>query len=347
MNFSKALISWYLQNHRDLPWRKTKNPYNIWLSEIMLQQTRVAQGLPYYLNFIDAFPTVYDLANANEEQVLKLWQGLGYYSRARNLHATAKYISTELNGIFPNNYADLLKLKGVGEYTAAAIASISFNENIAVVDGNVFRVLSRYFGIELDISENKTKKDFQELANSLLPLGEAANFNQALMEFGSIQCTPKSPNCNTCIFNKSCFALQKNKVDQLPIKTKKTKIRNRYLNYIVVKDANNNFLVEQRTENGIWKNLFQFPLIETEKPTTIKKISELIKQEFNVDDVTFFNEKPIIHKLSHQHLNIRFFEIQLSTKHKNSISFTELTKKPLPIVLHNFIESNYFELTKK
>lgn len=342
MNFSKTLISWYLQNHRDLPWRKTSNPYNIWLSEIILQQTRVAQGLPYYLNFINTFPSVHDLANANEEKVLKLWQGLGYYSRARNLHETSKYISKELNGIFPNNYNDLLKLKGVGEYTAAAIASISFNENIAVVDGNVFRVLSRYFGIELDISENKTKKDFQELANSLLPVGQAANFNQALMEFGATQCTPKSPDCNNCVFNKSCFALQKNKVDQLPIKTKKTKIRNRYLNYIVVKDIEDNFLVEQRTENGIWKNLFQFPLIETEETLNENKIAELIKKKFTVKNILHLNSEPIIHKLSHQHLHIRFFEITQNKKNPKAISFEEMIKKPFPIIIHNFIESNYF-----
>ncbi len=278
MNFSKALISWYLQNQRDLPWRKTVNPYNIWLSEIMLQQTRVAQGLPYYLSFIEAFPTVHDLANAEEEKVLKLWQGLGYYSRARNLHATAKFVSKELKGNFPNSYKELLKLKGVGEYTAAAIASISFNENVAVVDGNVFRVLARYFGVEQDISDSKSKKTFQELANSLVPKNNAANFNQAIMEFGAIQCTPKSPDCNNCIFNKSCFALQKKKVNQLPIKTKKTKIKDRFLNYVIVKDSDAKFLIEKRTENGIWKNLFQFPLIETEKPLKDDKITTLIKK---------------------------------------------------------------------
>ncbi len=240
MDFSNTLINWYLQNKRELPWRNTKNPYYIWLSEIILQQTRVAQGLPYYLNFITTFPTVKALANTSEEEVLKLWQGLGYYSRARNLHATAKHISAELNGIFPNNYADLLKLKGVGEYTAAAIASFSYNEDIAVVDGNVFRVLSRFFGVESDISDNKTRKEFQSLANSILPKGKASDFNQAIMEFGAIQCVPKSPNCSDCIFNTNCYALQKNKVGELPVKTKKIKIKNRFLNYIIVKDSNAN-----------------------------------------------------------------------------------------------------------
>lgn len=265
MLFSNSLINWYLQNKRNLPWRETSNPYNIWLSEIILQQTRVTQGLPYYLKFIENFPTVHDLAKAEEETVLKLWQGLGYYSRARNLHTTAKYISFELGGNFPNNYTDLLQLKGVGEYTAAAIASISFNENIAVVDGNVFRVLARYFGIELDISQSKTKKEFQKVANDLLPKGKATVFNQAMMEFGARQCVPQNPDCENCVLNTSCFALQKNKIKELPIKTKKLKIKNRYLNYVVVKDKNEHFLIEQRTENGIWKNLYQFSLIETKK----------------------------------------------------------------------------------
>src|SRR5690606_4334787 len=177
MVFYKSLIQWYLQNKRDLPWRKTDNPYFIWLSEIMLQQTRVAQGLPYFLSFTEAFPTVFDLANAPEEKVLKLWQGLGYYSRARNLHATAKYIAFELKGIFPDTYEDLLKLKGVGDYTAAAIASISFGEAVPVVDGNVYRVLSRYFGIETDISSSGAKKEFREIAASHLPKDKAAVYN--------------------------------------------------------------------------------------------------------------------------------------------------------------------------
>jgi len=347
MDFSNTLINWYLQNKRELPWRNTKNPYKIWLSEIILQQTRVAQGLPYYLNFITTFPTVKALANASEEEVLKLWQGLGYYSRARNLHATAKHISTELNGIFPNNYADLLKLKGVGEYTAAAIASFSYNENIAVVDGNVFRVLSRFFGIESDISENKTKKEFQSLANSILPKGKTSDFNQAIMEFGAIQCVPKSPNCSECIFNTNCYALQKNKVGKLPVKTKRIKIKNRFLNYIIVKDRNADFLIEQRTENGIWKNLYQFPLIETEKPKTAKDTIALIKEQFQTENVVIHTKEPIIHKLSHQHLHISFYEIHLKKVIPNSASFEEMMKKPFPIVLHNFIEANYFEFDKK
>jgi A/G-specific adenine glycosylase len=214
MEFSKSLIQWYLQNKRDLPWRKTANPYHIWLSEIMLQQTRVAQGLPYFLRFAEAFPTVFDLANAPEEQVLKLWQGLGYYSRARNLHATAKHIANDLNGIFPASYDKLLKLKGVGEYTAAAIASIAYGEEVPVVDGNVYRVLSRYFGVDSDISAHSAKKEFTGLAAGLLPKGNASHFNQAMMEFGALQCVPKNPNCTTCIFNSKCAALQTGRVGE-------------------------------------------------------------------------------------------------------------------------------------
>lgn len=347
MDFSNTLINWYLQNKRDLPWRETTNPYNIWLSEIMLQQTRVSQGLPYYNRFVDNFPKIDDLANASEEKVLKLWQGLGYYSRARNLHATAKHITNNLNGEFPKNYNELLSLKGVGEYTAAAIASISFNEDIAVVDGNVFRVLARYFGVESDISIPKTKKEFQKLANEILPKGKAAVFNQALMEFGAIQCSPKKPNCENCVFNTKCYALQNKKIDKLPVKTKKIKIKKRYLNYIVVKDANDNFIIEQRNEDGIWRNLFQFPLLETSKNTSIKNISSQIKNLYNSDNLFIFNEEPIIHKLSHQHLHIRFFEISLNKKLKHSLSIEELVKKPFPIVIHNFIEKHYSSLTKK
>ena len=255
MKFHNTLINWYLQNKRDLPWRKTTDPYQIWLSEIMLQQTRVAQGTPYFLSFTTAFPTVFDLAKANEEQVLKLWQGLGYYSRARNLHKTAQYVANELSGEFPDNYKDLLKLKGVGEYTAAAIASFSYNEPVPVVDGNVFRVLSRYFDMETDIAVASAKKEFAALAFELMPKDKPAIFNQAIMEFGALQCVPKNPNCNVCVFNTSCAALQKKKVDQLPVKSKKLKVRNRFFNYLVVSDDNENTIIQKRTAKGIWHNL--------------------------------------------------------------------------------------------
>lgn len=344
MIFHNSLISWYLQNKRDLPWRATTNPYHIWLSEIMLQQTRVAQGTPYFLSFTTAFPTVFDLAKAHEEQVLKLWQGLGYYSRARNLHKTAQHIAFNLNGIFPDNYKDLLSLKGVGEYTAAAIASFSYNEVVPVVDGNVFRVLSRYFDIESDIALATTKKEFTALAAELIPKDNPALFNQAIMEFGALQCVPKNPDCSVCVFNDSCVALQKKKVDQLPVKSKKLKVRNRYFNYLVIQDEANQTLIQKRTHKGIWHNLYEFPLIETEKEEGFDYISNAINQDFfknnPVTSILEPNEKSIIHKLSHQHLHIKFWEIKVKGKVDKGISQEELKTFPFPIVIHNFIEKD-------
>ena len=342
MNFSNLLIKWYLQNKRDLPWRNTTNPYPIWLSEIMLQQTRVAQGMPYFLSFTTAFPTVFDLAKAEEEQVLKLWQGLGYYSRARNLHKTAQYIATELNGIFPDNYNDLLKLKGIGEYTAAAIASFSYNEVVPVVDGNVFRVLSRYFDIETDIAQASAKKEFSALAFELIPKDNPAIFNQAIMEFGALQCVPKSPNCGICIFNESCAALQKKKVDQLPVKSKKVKVRNRYFNYIVASDENDNTIIQKRTAKGIWHNLYEFPLLETEKEESFDFVSEQIQNEYFkgncISSILETNDKSIIHKLSHQHLHIKFWKVTIDGAIKEGINQETLKTFPFPIVIHNYIE---------
>ena len=342
MSFSNLLIKWYLQKKRDLPWRNTINPYLIWLSEIMLQQTRVAQGMPYFLSFTTTFPTVFDLAKANEEQVLKLWQGLGYYSRARNLHQTAQYIATELNGIFPDNYKDLLQLKGVGEYTAAAIASFSYNEVIPVVDGNVFRVLSRYFDIETDIAAASAKKEFAALAFELMAKDNPALFNQAIMEFGALQCVPKSPNCNICIFNESCTALQKKKVDQLPVKSKKLKVRKRYFNYLVVTDELGNTIIQKRTAKGIWHNLYEFPLIETDKEEDFDCIAEQIQNDFfkgnSILSVTESNEQSIVHKLSHQHLYIKFWEVKIEGIIANGIDAKNLKTFPFPIVIHNFIE---------
>jgi A/G-specific adenine glycosylase len=342
MNFSNLLIRWYLENKRDLPWRKTDNPYLIWLSEIILQQTRVAQGTPYFLSFTNAFPTVFDLATANEEQVLKLWQGLGYYSRARNLHKTAQFVANELAGKFPDNYKDLLKLKGVGEYTAAAIASFSYNEPVPVVDGNVFRVLSRYFDVETDIALASAKKEFAALAYELMPKDSPAFFNQAIMEFGALQCVPKSPNCGICVFNESCAALQKKKVDQLPVKPKKLKVRKRYFNYIVVVDDLGNTIIQKRTAKGIWHNLYEFPLIETDKEEDFEFIAEQIQNDFfkgnSILSVTESNKQSIVHKLSHQHLYIKFWEVKVEGIIANGIDAKNLKTFPFPIVIHNFIE---------
>ena len=223
--FSNSILSWYQENPRHLPWRETQDPYKIWLSEIILQQTRVAQGLPYYEAFSKAYPSVQALAEAPEEEVLRLWQGLGYYSRARNLHACAKYIWNELGGNFPNSYASLIQLKGVGSYTAAAISSFAFGEVQAVVDGNVFRVLARYFGIATDIASGKGKKEFEALANQLIPKNSPGEFNQAMMDFGSRCCVPKNPSCEECPVSNTCFAFQKGLVGSLPVKINKTKVK--------------------------------------------------------------------------------------------------------------------------
>ena len=345
MKFSKTLIQWYLQNKRDLPWRNDINPYTIWLSEIMLQQTRVAQGLPYFLRFTSAFPTVFDLANAEEEEVLKLWQGLGYYSRARNLHKTAKQIAFEFNGEFPKNYSELLHLKGIGDYTAAAIASFAYNENVPVVDGNVFRVLSRYFDVETDIASSGAKKEFIHLAAELLPKGQANIFNQAIMEFGALQCVPKNPDCGNCIFNDSCLALQKKKVAQLPVKSKKTRVTNRYFNYLVFSDETNKTIICKRIQKGIWHNLYEFPLLETEKTESDIAVLNLIKnQSFvtnAVQEVTLFNSIPIVHKLSHQHLTIKFWKVKVEGALLNGIDCESASNFPFPIVVYKFIEKDW------
>jgi A/G-specific adenine glycosylase len=352
MNFSNLLIKWYLQNKRDLPWRNTTNPYPIWLSEIILQQTRVAQGTPYFLSFTTVFPTVFDLAKANEEQVLKLWQGLGYYSRARNLHKTAQYVASDLGGIFPDKYIDLLKLKGIGEYTAAAIASFSYNECVPVVDGNVFRVLSRYFDIETDIAQASAKKEFAALAFELIPKDNPAIFNQAIMEFGALQCVPKNPNCGICVFNESCAALQKKKVDQLPVKSKKLKVQHRYFNYLVANDENENTVIHKRTAKGIWHNLYEFPLLETEKEEDFDFVSEKIQSEYfkenTISSILETNSKSIIHKLSHQHLHIKFWKVNVNGSFKEGINQETLNTFPFPIVIHNYIEKELnYNISKK
>jgi A/G-specific adenine glycosylase len=345
MNFSKSLTTWYLQHKRDLPWRKTPQPYPVWLSEIMLQQTRVAQGLPYFLRFIEAFPTVQDMAAAPEEQVLKLWQGLGYYSRARNLHATAKQVAYELGGNFPPNYAGLLKLKGVGDYTAAAIASISYGEAVPVVDGNVYRVLARCFGIDTDISHSSAKKQFTELAASLMPIDNASVFNQAMMEFGALQCVPKNPNCSICIFNKECVAFLTGRVNQLPVKLKKTKVTNRFFNYLIVKDGAGNTIVNRRGDKGIWHGLYQFPLLETDALTdevaTVALINNFEELGFIPTQIRLLHPDVIIHKLSHQKLHIRFWEVTTQLHLPEGISIEKVKAYPYPIVIYNFMEKHW------
>ena len=270
-HFSKILMDWYEPDARPMPWKAEKNPYLVWLSEVILQQTRVEQGLPYFQRFKNRYPAVEDLANAPEDELMKLWEGLGYYSRARNLHSTAKFIANVLNGIFPTAYNDILKLKGVGPYTASAISSFAFGLPHAVVDGNVYRVLSRIFGIDDAIDSTKGKNNFNSLAQELLDKENPAEYNQAIIDFGAIQCSPKSPSCEDCPFNGQCFAFLNNQVDLFPVKSKKIKKKTRFFNYLIL-NSNDKLLIGKRSEKDIWRNLYEFPIIETNSLITIQEL---------------------------------------------------------------------------
>ncbi len=343
MHFTKTLTNWYSVNKRDLPWRNTKDPYYIWLSEIILQQTQIKQGLPYYEVFVAQYPTVFDLANASEESVLKLWQGLGYYSRARNLHTTAKHVAFELDGKFPNNYKDLLKLKGIGDYTASAIASFCFNEVAAVVDGNVYRVLARYFGIHTPINSTEGKKIFKALASDSIDIHNPADFNQAIMEFGAIQCKPSSPDCSICPLQENCVAFRNNEVNILPVKIKNNKPKKKYFNFLVYLNDDNETILEQRKGKGIWQNLFQFPLLETKKSIGKTELLNYFKPDKAIEKITLYNEDDIIHKLSHQHLHTKFWIVETNEFPKSGIAFSEIEKYAVPILIKNFMDAFNFQ----
>lgn len=344
MEWTKTLLDWYEENRRDFPWRESRNPYYIWLSEIILQQTRVQQGLPYYEKFIEHFPTIDDLAKAKEEKVLKLWQGLGYYSRARNLHTSARWVVNEQGGKFPSTFKDLLQLKGVGDYTASAIASICFEEPQAVVDGNVYRFLSRFFGIEMPIDTSGAHKYFKAKATTLMQGVSPNRFNQAMMEFGALQCTPKLTKCEACPFIQNCVAFQQGKVNELPIKSKKVKITKRYFNYLVFKTPSGKTLVQQRKAKGIWQNLYEFPLIET--TSVITKEDLLQDSKFKLWEKYCFiscmptHLKPIKHILSHQYLLIQFWRINTAVEMPETIDYKTLKSLPVPVVIEHFIEKN-------
>lgn len=346
MNFNYLILSYFDKNKRDLPWRHTKDPFRIWLSEIILQQTRVDQGMKFYNNFIQEFDTIFDLANAEEQKVLKLWQGLGYYSRARNLHYTSKVISDELNGHFPTNFHDLKKLKGIGDYTAAAISSIVYNEAVPAVDGNMFRVFARYFNIEDDISSPKTKKIFWDLGLEIIDKKRPGDFNQAVMDLGATICTPKQPKCEICPLNESCEALRLNKVTELPVKLKKTKVSNRFLHFIIIENEST-IAFSKRTGNDVWKNLFTFPKIETE--TDLLDKGWILDQNLE-NKLTFIDEEK--HVLSHQNLFIKYWKLNVSlneiTKMKaennfEMISLNDLEDYPLPKPIEKFINKHYLD----
>lgn len=311
MYISNTLISWYHQHKRDLPWRNTTNPYHIWLSEIILQQTRVEQGRPYYEHFITKYPDVSTLALASEDEVMRSWQGLGYYSRARNLHTAAKQVWHEYAGVFPSSYTELLKLKGVGEYTAAAIASFAFKEASPVLDGNVFRFLARYYGIHSPINSNKSKSEFISIAHEIIDPNQPDIFNQAIMEFGALQCKPQSPDCSICPFISDCTAYKNKEVSILPIKEKKLKRRSRYFHYFIIKEENT-IALRKRTDKDIWQQMYEPPMIETAFDLPEKDVLELAMEAKLLSkntEIIKISEK-IKHVLSHQDIYARFFEMK-------------------------------------
>ncbi len=353
--FVSKLLEWYSIEKRHLPWRETQDPYLIWLSEIILQQTRVSQGLPYFERITKKFPTVFDLAKASEEEVLKLWEGLGYYSRARNMHHCANQVLETYSGKFPETYEELLKLKGVGKYTAAAIASFAFDQVVPVVDGNVYRLLSRIFGIRDDITEPKTFNIFFNYAKELIPNEHPGDFNQAMMEFGALQCTPKTPNCSDCCFNQECHALKHDLVSALPVKTKKTKVVNRYMFYLII-EHNGSYLVRNRTEADIWKGLNDFPSIEYESQKELsdikKDVVQAIPESYVKNGCTISNEHR--HLLSHRKILARFIHIELeefsqlqslSKKFSASVvNYDEMLNLPKPVLISNYLKTGFFSL---
>jgi A/G-specific adenine glycosylase len=339
---SNKIIKWYQNNKRELPWRQTKEPYYIWLSEIIMQQTRVDQGLPYYLTFIKKFPSIFDLASASEEEVLRTWQGLGYYSRARNLHFTAKHITNDLKGVFPKTYNSLITLKGVGPYTAAAIASISYNEACAVVDGNVYRVLSRLYEIDTPINSHSGIKEFAKLAQSLVNINEPGDYNQGVMEIGATICLPRNPKCGECPIAQECKAKENNSVANFPIKTKKSQVRHRFFNYLVIKQ-DTKYYIEKRLSKDIWIGLFEFFLIETENE--ISDFDEMTKQlpDWLPKNIIVGESTKQIQILSHQKINATFWEIDIANSiNMSSINFFSIEElEELP--KHRLIERYLFE----
>lgn len=340
--FSNKLVKWYQNNHRNLPWRHTQDPYKIWLSEIILQQTRVNQGLPYYLNFIKAYPTVKKLASAPEQEVLRMWQGLGYYTRARNLHKCAKVIAIERSGKFPLDFDGLRKLPGVGDYTAAAIASIAYKQPVAVIDGNVYRVLSRMFGVEDVINVPAGKKKFADLANSLISAEHPDLHNQAIMEFGAMRCTPKNPLCEDCIFRSTCFAYSKNLQEKLPVKNKLKASRKRYFYYLVFQKANS-LLMKKREEKDIWQGLYDFVLVEKARSTR----SEAILQAREIKNAeTAFATNYYKHLLSHQTIISKFIVLKTTGKFKAPKGFKfysakKIAELPKPVLISRFLSDQH------
>lgn len=352
------LHQWYKENKRDLPWRHTQDAYRIWISEIMLQQTQVKQGLPYYLRFMENFISVKDLAEAKEDDVLKLWQGLGYYSRARNLHFAAKQVMAEYNGVFPTKYDDLIKLKGVGDYTASAVSAFSSGEARACIDGNVIRVICRLFGVDIPYDTGEGKKAIRLLADELLYQKDSALHNQSIMEFGALQCTPKSPKCDTCPARDVCVAFADKKVLELPIKSKKVKVKDLFLYYFVFQQEDN-ILIQQRSDSGIWKNMYEFPILESETmineeqllmhlskftPSTSTTVNDpKVDTYTNKDETTVSFSQNYTHILSHRKIQATFIHVKTNKLPQTSkgvkIKMGDFNEYPVSRLIERFWET--------
>ena len=348
MAFSNDIISWYKLHKRDLPWRHTTDPYVIWLSEVILQQTRVGQGLPYFERFLSHYPDVAAFAAAQEDEILLHWQGLGYYSRARNMHRAAKAVVGEYGGVFPSRYDELIKLVGVGEYTASAIASFAANEPRAVVDGNVFRVLARYFGIDEPINATGGRKTFLRLADELLDKDRAGLYNQAIMEFGALQCKPKSPDCGNCVLRLGCRAFNEGRVAELPVKLKAKASRSRYFHYFVVEDGDR-ILMSKRGGGDIWEGLHELPLIETSKPMALHElaVAEAVVAHFGPDAELRLLGRPVKHVLSHQNLHAQFIGVDRHSGAVNKkvewhyVFIKDLGTLAKPKLIYSFLQGLY------
>ena len=345
-DISSILINWYESNMRALPWRETNNSYKIWVSEVILQQTRVAQGLNYYLQFIDKFPNVHVLAESSEEEVLKVWQGLGYYTRARNLHAGAKSVVALHRGKLPDTYREILTIKGIGEYTAAAILSIAFNKAYAVVDGNVYRVLSRLFAIEVPIDSSTGKKHFAKIADSLIDRTRPGLYNQSIMEFGALHCTPSQPKCQSCPLLHLCEAEKLNMQSEFPVKSKKVKVRDRYFHYFVIKYMGYTYL-NRRIGDDIWKNMYEFPLIETSKDMELSDLmnTDSFKKMFTDAEIVIHSvSNKIKHILTHQHIYAKFYTIEITKSDLFladaylKVKENDLSIYPISRLIHRYLE---------
>ena len=347
--FSIKLYEWHSHVERDLPWKASSDPYKIWLSEIILQQTRVAQGRPYYLKFVESFPTVFDLANAELDEVLLLWQGLGYYSRARNMHQTARIVADQYKGKFPDTYAEISALKGIGDYTASAILSFAFNKPYPVLDGNVKRVISRYFNITEPIDINSTLKTLKSLLSEVFDDNHPAEFNQAIIDFGATQCVPKNPDCNRCPLRESCLSFATGTVHIIPTKRKKIKKKDRFFHYLFI--GLDSIIIKQRASGDIWEGLHDFPLIEDENDQILNKknigafLEETFSTPLNIDnslDVVLDKK----HVLTHQNLFIKVYRVNLAIPDFNlsppfmSVPIQKLSQFAFPVVLQDFIKEN-------